>query len=268
MRQTLSLQIFCSCWYYIFYHVGRNLKIRFLITQMRKSKLSWARTLSEASSLSILEYLLHSSDVNSVTSQPCEVFTWVLKQVYASRGPSQLSTSFHSQLILRIYAATNEPGGGAQTDCPRAREALGTPLNNGVCVWRLPEQGVVWHEKMLFGMCVMFFFSFFSACLAFTDVVWHVLSSDLGYLVHTNLESLIVSVFSQWLHFVIDILMPSKRRISVKNWSWLRIKNDVTGVSKADILRWAMASQQSYFLLAVVHSPANSTKHCLQKARL
>jgi len=82
---------------------------------------------------------------------------------------------------------------------------------------RLPEQGVVWHEKMLFGMCVMFFFSFFSACLAFTDVVWHVLSSDLGYLVHTNLESLIVSVFSQWLHFVIDILMPSKRRISVKN---------------------------------------------------
>ena len=267
MRQTLSLQIFCSCWYYIFYHVGRNLKIRFLITQMRRSKLSWARTLSEASSLSILEYLLHSSDVNSVTSQPCEVFTWVLKQVYASRGPSQLSTSFHSQLILRIYAATNEPGGGAQTDCPGRGKLLvrhWTTVFVFKVTWAgsgLAWENAVWHVRHVF-------FSFFSACLAFTDVVWHVLSSDLGYLVHTNLESLIVSVFSQWLHFVIDILMPSKRRISVKNWSWLRIKNDVTGVSKADILRWAMASQQSYFLLAVVHSPANSTKHCLQKARL
>jgi len=32
------------------------------------------------------------------------------------RGPSQLSTPLYSQLILRIYAATNGLGGDAKTD--------------------------------------------------------------------------------------------------------------------------------------------------------
>ena len=32
------------------------------------------------------------------------------------QGPSQFSTPFHSQLILRIYAAMNGLGGGAKTE--------------------------------------------------------------------------------------------------------------------------------------------------------
>jgi len=33
-----------------------------------------------------------------------------------TRGPNQLSTPLNSLLTLRIYAATNGLGGGAQTD--------------------------------------------------------------------------------------------------------------------------------------------------------
>jgi len=48
------------------------------------------------------------------------------------QGQSQLSTPLNSQLTFHIYAATKGLGGGRQNWlCPRAREALGTPLRQG-----------------------------------------------------------------------------------------------------------------------------------------
>jgi len=47
-------------------------------------------------------------------------------------------------------------------------------------------QNVVWHFLKTFRL--------FSACLAFIDVIWHILISDMAYLVHQNLENVMVFI--------------------------------------------------------------------------
>jgi len=50
-----------------------------------------------------------------------------------------------------------------------------------------------------------------------------------------------------WLSFQTEeafFTVPCKRRNSVNSGTWLRRFDDVTGVAKTDILRWAMGTKR------------------------
>jgi len=62
------------------------------------------------------------------------------------------------------------------------------------CFWLfsvvLAEKNVVWH---FLKTCLLWeLLDVFSACLAYIKAIWCILPSDLAYLVHVNLESLIL----------------------------------------------------------------------------
>ena len=96
-RQCFFLQIFCSCWWYIIFsstnrHWNRKCytwKFGYWIIQLKQIRLVYARTLSEASWISILEHLPHNSEVfHSHSSYCCQQWTPDLAEIGLKLFPS------------------------------------------------------------------------------------------------------------------------------------------------------------------------------------